>query len=318
MKIAVLDDYQRVALQFGDWKSLTPECEVTVFDDHFTDVDRVAERLQPFDIVCAMRERTPLTASLIARLPNLKLIVTTGMRNASIDVKAARERGVLVCGTASSGPATADLTLALLLALSRNLIQEVESLRSGGWQVGVGRSLDGATLGIVGLGRLGSRVAKLVSPFKMEVLAWSQNLTPEQAEAAGARLVTKEELLRRSDYITLHLILSDRTRRLIGAAELALMKPSAALINTSRAPIVDTDALIAALKEGRIAAAALDVFDTEPLPADHPLRTMPNVIATPHIGYVTREAYEVFYRETVEDILAYLKGSPIREVEPAS
>lgn len=316
MKIAVLDDYQRVSQDYADWSQLPDSCDVEIFDDHIAEEKALVERLAPFEIICAMRERTPLTRSLIAKLPNLRLIVTTGMRNASIDVKAAMDKGIVVSGTQSSGPATADLTMTLLLALSRNLIQEVASVRSGGWQVGVGRSLTGSTLGIVGLGKLGTRVAHLVRPFDMELLAWSQNLTEERAREVGARLVSKEDLFRQSDFVTLHVLLSERTRGLVGAQELGLMKHTAALINTSRGPIVDEAALIAALRSGRPAAAALDVYDREPLPTDSPLRSLKNLIATPHIGYVTHEAYDVFYKETVEDILAYLKGAPIRVVEP--
>jgi phosphoglycerate dehydrogenase-like enzyme len=312
MKIAILDDYQHVALASADWTKLPAECEITVFDDTITDEDALVERLRPFQIICAMRERTPIMAPLIARLPELRLIVTTGMRNPSIDIAAANARGVLVCGTRSSGPATAELTMAMLLAVSRNLVQEVESVRSGGWQVGVARGLSGRTLGLVGLGKLGSRVAECAGVFGVDLIAWSQNLTEEKAAAAGARLVTKDELFARSDYVSIHVVLSERTRGLVGERELSLMKPGAALINTSRGPIVDTGALIAALQRGRPGVAALDVYDTEPLAPDSPLRTMPNVIPTPHIGYVTQEAYEIYFNETVEDIIAFLNDEPVR------
>jgi phosphoglycerate dehydrogenase-like enzyme len=312
LKIAVLDDYQRVARSFGNWERLPATCTVAMFHDHVADETALAERLNPFEIVCVMRERTPITRSLLDRLPNLRLIVTTGMRNASLDVAAAHERGVVVCGTRSSGTATAELAMALLLALSRNLIQNVESVRAGGWQTGMGQSLSQSTVGILGLGQLGSRLAELVRPFGTRILAWSQNLTPDRAEAAGARLVGKDELFAESDFLSLHVVLSERTRGLVGARELALMKPTAAIINTSRGPIVDEAALIGALQRGRPAYAALDVFDQEPLPADSPLRDMKNVIATPHIGYVTDEAYEVYFRETVEDVLAFLEGKPVR------
>ncbi len=316
MKIAVLDDYARVALKCADWTKLPADCEITVFDDTITDLDALVNRLAPFEIICAMRERTPFREDLISRLPNLRMILTTGMRNASIDVAAANRHGVTVCGTRSSNLATAELTMTLLLAMARNLVDEVESVRSGGWQVGLAQDFQDITLGLIGLGKLGARVAECAKVFGMNILAWSQNLTEERARECGATLVSKEELLARSDYVSVHVVLSDRTRGLIGEKELALMKPDAALINTSRGPIVDVDALIAALKKGRPRAAALDVYEVEPLPADSPLRTMKNVIATPHIGYVTRDSYKVYYEETVEGILAFLNGNPVRVLEP--
>lgn len=312
MKIAVLDDYGRVALECADWTKLPPRCEIQVFNDTIKDLDALARRLEPFEVICAMRERTPFNKELIERLPNLRMILTTGMRNASIDLDAASRRGVIVCGTRSSGLATAELTMALLLAMARNLVDEVQSVRSGGWQVGLAQDFQDITLGLIGLGNLGGRVAECARVFNMKVIAWSQNLTEERARECGATLVSKDELLSRSDYVSIHTVLSERTRGLIGARELAMMKPDAALINTSRGPIVDTDALVEALKKGRPRAAALDVFDAEPLPADSPLRTMKNVIATPHIGYVTRQSYRLYYEETVEGLLAYLEGKPVR------
>lgn len=315
-KIAVLDDYQRVAQVLADWSDLEREHEVTVFHDHLADPDAVARRLEPFHVICVMRERTPLPAELIARLPNLELIVTTGGRNASIDVAAARERGITVCGTGIPGHATAELTVGLMIALARDLIGEVDSVRAGGWQRGLGRDLRGRTLGVIGLGRLGSQVAAVARTLGMEVIAWSQNLTAEKAEAAGATLVGKDELFSRADYITIHLRLSERTRGLVDAAAIGRMKRDAFLINTSRGPIVDNGALLAALRDGRIGGAALDVYDIEPLPAEDPRRGLPNLLATPHIGYVTRETYRVFYPQTVEAIEAWLAGKPVRVIEP--
>jgi phosphoglycerate dehydrogenase-like enzyme len=316
MKIAVLDDFQNVSRQIADWSALPADCDLTVFNDHVAEEDKVVERLEPFDILCVMRERTPLPKRIIDRLPNLKLIVSTGHRNASIDVAAANARGVTVCNTSTPGRATAELAMALLLALFRKLPAQIDSMRSGGWQAELGRDLAGATLGILGLGRLGMQVAKHANSFGMEVIAWSQNLTAERAAEAGARLVAKDELFRTADAVTVQVKLSDRTVGLVGAREIALMKPDACLINTARAPIVDYDALVAALKEGRLAGAAIDVYDIEPLPSDNLLRSVPNLITTPHIGYSTRDTYEVFYPETVEAVLAFLKGKPIRVVEP--
>lgn len=315
MRVAVLDDYQGVAAGFADWDSLGSDIDVTFFHEHFDNADALVSRLISFEVICAMRERTPFPRRLLERLPNLQLLVTTGSRNAAIDVGAAADLGITVCGTSSPGHATAELTMALLFSLARNLHQEIDSVRAGGWQAGVGRDLRGATLGILGLGRLGSQVATMASAVGMEIVAWSENLTAAQCDAAGARLVPKDELLRTADFVTIHLRLSDRTRGLIGAAELALMNPGAYVINTSRGGIVDEDALVAALGDGTIAGAALDVFTKEPLPADHPLRTTPGVLLTPHIGYVTSETYEVFYGETVEAIAAYLAGAPVRVLD---
>lgn len=317
MKIAILDDYQQVALGMGGWERLPPQCKVVAFADHIADQDELVARLADFDIVCAMRERTPLPASVIARLPCLKLIVTAGVRNASIDVTAAAEREIPVCGTRRSGPAAAELALALLLALGRNLVEECNSVRSGGWQIGLGRDMAGAVLGVIGLGSLGSRVAAFGKALGMEVLAWSQNLTDERAAEVGVQRVEKAELLRRSDFVTIHLVLSQRTHGLIGAEEFALMKRDAALINTSRAAIVDTNALVSALEQKRIRAAAADVFDEEPLPVGDRLRNVRGLLATPHIGYVTKEVYEIFYTDFVEDILGFLNGNPVRVLTPS-
>jgi phosphoglycerate dehydrogenase-like enzyme len=305
-KIAVLDDYQGVALKLADWSAVTARADVDVFSDHLADADALAQRLLPYDVICVMRERTPLQAPLIERLPNLKLIASTGPRNASIDLKAAAARGIEVVHTGYFGSPTVELTWALILAGARHIVAEAAAVRSGGWQHSIGDDLAGKTLGIVGLGNLGSRVAKIGQAFGMKVLAWSQNLTAETCAAVGATLVSKQELLRQADVVSVHLVLSDRTRGLIGAAELALMKRSARLVNTSRGPIVAEAALIAALQAGQIAGAAIDVFDVEPLPADHPYRKLANLLATPHIGYVSRGLYERFYRDTVANIIAWL------------
>jgi phosphoglycerate dehydrogenase-like enzyme len=306
--VAVLDDYQGVALEFADW----PGLDVQVFTDHLADDDAVVDRLAPYEVVVAMRERTPFTRARLEQLPNLRLLVTTGMRNASIDLDAAREHGVTVCGTGSLGPPTAELAWALILAVTRHVPAEDRAMREGGWQHTIGPELAGHRLGIVGLGRLGARMAAIARAFDMEPVAWSQNLTAERAAEAGAELVSKAELFSTADVVTIHLVLSDRTRGLVGAPELALMKPSAYLVNTSRGPIVDEEALLDALHSGRIAGAGLDVYDTEPLPAGHPLRRAPNTVLTPHIGYVTTGTYEVFYREAVEDIDRWLAGDPVR------
>jgi phosphoglycerate dehydrogenase-like enzyme len=305
-KIAVLDDYQGVALKMADWSAVLARADVDVFSDHLEGADAVAERLLPYDIVCVMRERTPLRAETIERLPNLKLIASTGPRNASIDLKAAAARAIAVAHTGYFGSPTLELTWTLILASARHIVAEAAAVRSGGWQHSIGDDLAGKTLGIIGLGNLGSQVAKIGMAFGMRVLAWSQNLTAEKADAVGAVLVSKEELLRQADIVSVHLVLSDRTRGLIGERELALMKPSARLVNTSRGPIVVEAALIAALEAGQIAGAAIDVYDVEPLPLDHPYRKIDNLLATPHIGYVSRSLYERFYRDTVSNILAWL------------
>ncbi len=311
-RVAVLDDYQGVALRMADWSRLPTGTEVEVFQDHLADLDAVAARLAGFDVVLAMRERTPFPRVLLDRLPGLRLLVTTGMRNAAIDLGAAVERGILVCGTAGLPYPTAELTWGLILALVRRIPVEDHATRDGRWQVSLGLGLSGKTLGVLGLGTLGSRVARVGRAFEMEVVAWSQNLTAERAAAAGAILVERDELLARADVVTIHLVLSDRTCGLIGAPELALMKRSAYLVNTSRGPIVDEGALITALRAGAFAGAGLDVFDEEPLPLDHPLRRLPNTVITPHLGYVTEETYRIFHAQALEDIEAYLRGAPIR------
>ena len=310
--IAVLDDYQGVALKMADWSVLPPESQVRVFRDHLSDQGAVAERLRDFELVVAMRERTPFSRSQMERLPNLKLLVTTGMRNAAIDLEAASELGIMVCGTEGLPYPTAELTWGLILALLRQIPMEDRETRAGRWEVSMGTGLKGKVLGVLGLGHLGSQVATVGRAFGMSVIAWSQNLTRERAEQLGAELVGKEELLSRSDILTIHLVLSDRTRGLIGHREFGLMKPTAYLINTSRGPIVEEGTLVEALQNGTIAGAGLDVFDLEPLPLDHPLRRLENTVITPHMGYVTTETYRVFFGHAVEDIVAFLQGRPIR------
>jgi phosphoglycerate dehydrogenase-like enzyme len=305
-KIAVLDDYQGVALQFADWSQVKAKADVTVFDDHIVDEDALVERLLPFQVICVMRERTPMRRSLLSRLPNLKLICSTGAANASIDLDCTAERGIEVKNTGYTSNAAIELTWALILASARHLTVENASLKAGGWQRTVGEDLAGATLGLIGLGKIGTAVAKVGLAFGMNVIAWSQHLTAEKAAAADVKYVAKEELLATADFISVHVVLSDRTRDLLGAAELALVKPGAHLINTSRGPIVNEKALLDALAAGKIAGAALDVFDVEPLPPDHPLRTAPNLVATPHIGYVTKGTYKRFYEDTVSNLLEWL------------
>lgn len=314
MRIAILDDYQRVARELADWDAVPTGATITFFHDTLADEDALAARLEPFTIIGAMRERTAFPETLLARLPNLRLIVTAGMTNAAIDVAAAKRLGITVCGTGSPVHATAELAFTLVLMLARDLFAEAASMRAGGWQVGLGRDVRGKTLGLIGLGSLGGSVARMAQAFGMTVIAWSENLTEARCAEVGADRVAKDELLARSDFASIHLRLSERTRKLIGQAELARMKPTASLINTSRAPIVDTDALVAALMAGTIRSAALDVFDVEPLPADSPLRGVPNLLLTPHIGYVTRETYGIFYPQMVEAITAFLAGRPIRVV----
>lgn len=314
LSCVVLDDYQDAALNSADWSALDGRVAVRTLREHLADRAELVAALADAEIVVAMRERTAFDAALFASLPRLRLLVTTGMRNASIDLEAAAAHGVTVCGTAGSGRSTAELTWALILGLARHVAAENRAVREGGhWQSTLGRDLHGATLGVIGLGRIGSQVAAIGTAFGMDVLAWSRNLTAQRAAEAGARLAGgKAELLAASDFVTLHLVLSDRTRGLIGEAELRAMRQDAYLINTSRAGIVDRSALLRALREGGIAGAGLDVFDTEPLDPDDPLRTLPNVLATPHLGYVTAENYRVFYGEAVEDVAAYLDGEPVR------
>jgi len=315
-RVALLDDYQGVALSMADWKSLPTATEVVVFKDHLADEDALAARLADFDIIMALRERTLFPRTLLERLPKLKLLITAGMRNASIDMKAAAERGVLVCGTSGLPYPTAELAWGLILSLVRRIPAEDRATREGRWQTSLGLGLNGKTLGVLGLGTLGSRVARVGRALEMKVLAWSQNLTAERAAAEDAMLVAKDDLLARSDFVSIHLVLSERTRGLVGARELGLMKRSAYLVNTSRGPIVDEAALIRALGDGTIAGAGLDVFDEEPLPRDHPFRRLPNIVITPHLGYVTEETYRIFYGHALEDIKAYLDGTPLRVLRP--
>jgi len=306
MRVAILDDYQNVALNMADWSEVATRADITVFTDHLADQDAVVERLTPFDVVCVMRERTPLPRTVIERLPRLKMIASTGPFNASIDVAAAKECGIYVSTTGGYIESTVELTWALILATARRIVDENLSVRGGGWQTSVGYQLGGTVLGVLGLGRSGSRVARVGTAFGMDVIAWSTNLTPEAAEQFGATYVARDELFSRADVLTIHLVLSERTRGLVGAAELGLMKPTALLVNTSRGPIVDEGALVDALRAGRIAGAGLDVFETEPLPADHPLRSLDNVVATPHIGYVADRVYRTFYGEAATKIAAWL------------
>ncbi len=317
MKIAVLDDYSDVALDLADWSGLG---EVTVFRDTITDAAALVARLLPFDVVCLMRERTPMPASLIESLPNLRLIVTSGPKNASIDVAAAKARGIVVCGTQSRKTTTSELAVLMMLALNRRLMPEVASLTAGGWQAGLGRDVAGLTLGLVGLGNIGGQMAVLGQALGMKVIAWSRNLTEHRCAEVGATPARSlKDLMGRSDVVSVHLVLSDRTRGLIGADALVAAKEGQVLINTSRGPIVDTAALLVALRRGRPAAAGLDVFDEEPLPADHPLRDKPlirdgRLLLTPHLGYSTEATFRLFYSQTVEAIRAYRDGSPIREL----
>ncbi|WP_020699039.1 D-2-hydroxyacid dehydrogenase family protein [Reyranella massiliensis] len=321
MKLALLDDYQRVALRLGDWDRLRKRgIEITVFNEPFASVDDAAQKLAPFEILGLLRERTAFPRALIEKLPNLKFMVLTGARAASLDDKAATERGIPISTTPGGGSnaPTAELGWALLMSCARDLAKAERLMRSGGWHDGIQQMnvLEGKRLGILGLGKLGSRVAGYAKAFGMEVVAWSQNLTAEKAGAIGVKYVGKDELLSTSDFISIHLALSDRTRGLIGAAELAKMKKTAILINTSRGPIVDEAALIAALRNGTIAHAGLDVYDKEPLPAGHPLTKLENVTLVPHLGYVVEDSYRYFYKGTIEDIEAWLDGKPINVLNP--
>ncbi|MDT0276682.1 D-2-hydroxyacid dehydrogenase family protein [Blastococcus goldschmidtiae] len=315
-RVAVLDDYQSVAAGFCDWSQVPGPVQVVEFHDSVADKDALAARLEPFDVVVAMRERTAFPRSLLERLPRLRLLVTTGMRNKAIDVAAAGELGITVCGTGAGADATVELTWGLILATVRHIPREDASVRAGGWQQTLGGDLAGARLGVIGLGRLGSRVATIGQAFGMDVVAWSQNLTDQRATEVGARRVERDELFATADVVSIHLLLSRRTHGLIGAGDLARMKPTAVLVNTSRGPIVEQQALLDALHGGRIAGAGLDVFEAEPLPRDHPLRSAPRTVLTPHLGYVTRGTYEVFYREAVEDVAAWVFGDPVRVIQP--
>ncbi len=312
MRVAILDDYQGVALGLADWPSLHPQAQIQAFADHVDDLDTLAKRLHVFDAIVLMRERTPFPRTLFEKLPNLRLLVTAGMRNASIDLAAATERRVQVCGTDMLPHPTAELTWGLILALLRHIPREDRATREGRWQTTLGLGLKGKTLGLLGLGRLGGQVAKIGTAFGMDPIAWSQNLTAARAADAGAALVAKEALFTRADILSIHLVLGPRTRGLVGAAELARMKPTAFLVNTSRGPIVDEAALVAALADQRIAGAAIDVFEPEPVAKDQPLLRLDNTVVTPHLGYVTEENYRLLYGQAVEDIRAFLDGKVLR------
>ena len=312
MRIAVLDDYQDVALQMTDWSPVLERAEVDVFNAHVDDEDALVRRLAPYDAVVLMRERTPLPGTVVRRLPGLRLVVSTGRKNASIDLEACRAAGITVCGTDSPASAPGELTWALILALSRNLVGEATAMAGGGWQSTIGRDLAGRTLGVVGLGRIGTQVATVGRAFGMRVLAWSRHLTPQRAADAGVVAAPFDRLFAEADVVTVHLALNAQTRGLVGAHELELMKQDAFLVNTSRAGIVDTDALLHVLAAGHLGGVGLDVYDEEPLPADHPLRTAPRTLLTPHLGYVTQGVYRTFFAGVVEDIVAYLDGAPVR------
>jgi phosphoglycerate dehydrogenase-like enzyme len=313
-RLAILDDYQGVAMAMGPWETL-PGVEVTVFRDTITDQAALVQRLAPFDAILAMRERTPFPRALIERLPNLRLLITTAARNRSIDAAACAEKGIVFCGTPSFGDPTTDITWGLILNLMRDLPAQQASLRAGGWQTSVGWGTEGRTLGVVGLGKLGARAAKVGLALGMKVVAWSTNLTEERAAEVGVTRVDKATLLATADVVTLHLILSERSRGIIGAADLAQMKPTAFIVNTSRGPLIDQDALIAALKDGIIAGAGIDVYDTEPLPPGHPMLSAPNTMLTPHLGYVTQQNYRAYYEGAVEAVAAFNAGAPVRVIK---
>ncbi len=312
-RCAILDDYQNVVQKIANWSTIRGDVDIKIFNEHLGGPANVIAALKDFAIVVAMRERTGFPRQVIEALPNLKLLITTGMRNASIDTEAAKARGVAVCGTGSFGSPTSGIAVGLMLELTRHIGYENARLHAGAaWQTTIGPDLEGMTLGVLGLGRLGTRTANIAKAFAMKVIAWSQNLTAEKCRQAGVGYVSKEDLFRQSDFITIHVVLSQRTRGLVGAQELGLMKPSGYLINTSRGPIVDAAALLAALREKRIAGAGLDVFDVEPLPPDHPLRRLDNVVLTPHLGYVSEQNYRHYFAGVVEDIRAFLDGKPVR------
>lgn len=312
VQIAVIDDWQNVARGVVDWSVLNAVGEVHFLHDYPADTATMVERLKGFEVICVMRERTSFDQALLQGLPKLKLLVTGGMRNAAIDIPAAKALGIQVCGTDSYKQAAPELTWALIMASTRNLLAEANSLRAGGWQVGLGGDLYGKTLGILGLGSIGQKVAQFAQVFGMRVIAWSENLTPERAAESGVTWVSKRELFEQADILTIHLVLSDRSRGLVDAEALGWMKPTARLVNTARGPIVDEHALAQALENGRLAGAALDVYSEEPLPADHPFRHLPTVLATPHIGYVSEQNYRQFYEQMIEDIQAWAKNTPIR------
>jgi D-3-phosphoglycerate dehydrogenase len=313
VRCAILDDYQNVALKVADFSKVNGEVEFKTFNDHLGGPDKVIAALKGFQIVVAMRERTGFPKAVIDALPDLKLLITTGMRNASIDTEAAKARGVTVCGTGSFGSPTSGIAVGLMLELTRHIGYENARLHAGAtWQSTIGPDLEGMTLGVLGLGKLGTRTANIAKAFGMKVIAWSQNLTPEKASEAGATYVSKDDLFRQSDFITIHVVLSPRSRGLVGAQEIGLMKPTAYIINTSRGPIIDEAALLAALRDKKIAGAGLDVFDIEPLPVDHPLRKMDNAVITPHLGYVSEQNYKNYFAGVAEDIRGFLDGKPVR------
>ncbi|MGY2229847.1 D-2-hydroxyacid dehydrogenase family protein [Pseudomonas tolaasii] len=312
VQIAVIDDWQDVASGVVDWSVLETIGKVHFLHDYPADTATMVERLQGFDVICVMRERSTFDKALLQALPNLKLLVTGGMRNAAVDIAAAKALGIQVCGTDSYKQAAPELTWALIMASTRNLLAEANSLRAGDWQVGLGGDLYGKTLGILGLGSIGQKVAQFAQVFGMRVIAWSENLTPERAAESGVTWVSKKELFTQADILTVHLVLSDRSRGLVDAEALSWMKPTSRLVNTARGPIVDEQALVAALSAGRLAGAALDVFAEEPLPVDHPFRHLPNVLATPHVGYVSEQNYRQFYQQMIEDIQAWANDAPIR------
>jgi phosphoglycerate dehydrogenase-like enzyme len=314
MRLSILDDYQGVALNMANWSPLDRRVDIVVERKPFGSEDDAARALADSEIVVAMRERTPFQRSLVERLPKLKLLITTGMRNAALDLAALRDRGVMVCGTEGGGLDTAELTWGLILGAARRIAEDHRSMREGLWQTRIGNRIEGKTLGVLGLGRLGSAVARVGLAFNMKVIAWSPNLTTERAAAAGVERVDKEALFRDSDVLSVHVVLGPRSRGLVGRSDIMLMKKSAILVNTSRGPIVDTDAVIEALASGRLGYAAFDVYDREPLPPEHPLRRAPNVLLTPHIGYVTEENYRSSYPQIVENVVAFLDGKPVRVI----
>jgi phosphoglycerate dehydrogenase-like enzyme len=317
MRVAVIDDFLNIALKTGDWAPVQAKTDVTVFTDHLADPKALVERLKPFEIIAAMRERSPFPRAVLEQLPNLKLLVTSGKVNRSIDLAAATDRGIIVSGTESGGNSTCELAWGLILAVARNIPVNDADVRKGGWQIGTGMGLQGKTLGILGLGKIGARSAQVGLAFGMKVIAWSQNLTEERCKEIGVeKAASKEDLLKRADVVTIHIVLGDRTRGMIGEKELALMKPTAILVNTSRGPIIQQDALLATLEAGRIGGAGLDVFDLEPLPADHPYRCAPRTVLTPHLGYVSDDGLKLYYGQSAEDIAAYLDGKPLRVLNP--
>lgn len=316
MRLAILDDYEGVALELADWAGLGPEIHVDVYQDNIRDEDKLVDRLRPYDVLVIMRERTRFPRSLIEQLNNLKLLITTGKRNLAIDHAACREKGILVCGTGSINTAAPELAWALILATLRRIPQHDRAVREGCWEETIGSSLSGKTLGVLGLGNVGTQVARVGQAFGMKVIGWSQNMTSQQAAEVGAVRVEKDDFFATADVISIHVILSERTRGLVGADEIGLMKSGACLINTSRGPVIEEKALVEALREKRIAGAGLDVFELEPLPPDHPFLTLSSIVMTPHIGYVTREGFQIYFRDACADVSAWLSGRPIRVLEP--